>query len=169
MKTTLYVAQILLVAGCIIGCQKKQELDAPQAVDAHQALHQAKYNQVLVEFPGHKYSMEIIVEEGSNEMVVAFITDAHFEPIAVEASEVKLNFIINDQPKTFTLAGVPQDEGQPARFRLSDNELATLINDGWDKEATASAEIAGAPYVSKLVKLSGQGHSHDHDSPEHTH
>ncbi|MCL2624137.1 MAG: hypothetical protein FWD31_10780 [Planctomycetaceae bacterium] len=125
-----------------------------------------RYNEVLVEFPGHKYAMEIIDEKETTGRVTAFLTDAHFEPTAVDAQEVRLNFIVEDKPKSFTLSRTPQEAGKPATFTLTDMELATLLCEGWQREATASVEIGGVPYNSKLIKLSG----HDHDGEDgHTH
>jgi len=125
-----------------------------------------KYNEVLVVFPGHIYAMEIIDEKETTGLVTAFLTDAHFEPTAVVAQEVRLNFIVDGKPKAFTLTRTPQEAGQPATFTLTDMELATLICEGWQGEATAVVEIGGVPYNSKLVKLS----AHDHDGEDgHTH
>ena len=170
MKTTLRCMQILLVACCTIGCPKKQEQDPSQAYEAHQALHRAKYNQVLVEFPGHKYSMEIIYGGEPGNQVVAFLTDAHFETVNVDADEVKLDFAVNEKPKTFILARVSQDGGQPAKYVLDDKELAGLIKDGWEVEATAHVQIGGTPYSAKLVDLSKHDYpNHDHSEPGHTH
>ena len=152
------------------GCTSKKDVHgdnhaAETSADAHPA-HITKYNEVLVEFPGHKYSMEIIDEKETTGHVTAFITDAHFEPTDVDAKEVKLNFMVDGKPKTFALARVPQEVGKPATFTLTDMELATLICEGWQSDATASAEIGGVPYNSKLVKLS----EHDHEGENgHTH
>jgi len=113
----------------------------------------SRYNEVLVVFPGHSYAMEIIDEKETTGLVTAFLTDAHFEPTTVDAQEVRLNFIVAGTPKSFTLI---------------DMELATLICEGWQGEATAVVEIGGVPYNSKLVKLSE--HDHDHDGEDgHTH
>jgi len=120
----------------------------------------SKYNEVLVEFPGHKYAMEIIDERETTGLVTAFLTDAHFEPTEVDAQEVRLNFVIAGAPKSFTLSRTPQEAGKPATFTLTDMKLATLICEGWQGDATAVVEIGGTPYNSKLVKLSG--HDHDH-------
>ncbi|MCL1894178.1 MAG: hypothetical protein FWG02_08100 [Holophagaceae bacterium] len=169
MKTFLFCIQILIVACCVVGCNKKQEVDQQQAIDAHQALHTTKYNQVLVEFPGHKYSMEIIVEEESHE-VTAFLTNAHFEVVDVSANEVKLDFIVASKPKSFTLVRTPQDDGQPVKFILKDAELATLIKDGWEVEASAFVVIDGKDNVGKLADLRKKDSAaHDHSEPGHSH
>ena len=136
---------------------------AQSAEAAHAALHRPKYNEVLVEFPGHRYAMEIIDEKETTGLVTAFVTDAHFTPVTVDAQEVRLNFVIGGAPKAFTLTRAAQEAGKPATFTLTDMELATLICEGWQGDATASVEIGGTPFNAKLVKLSEHGHEgHTH-------
>ena len=158
--TSVFIAAFclfLFVQGCV---QSGHNLPAGRtAADDHAALHQTKYNNVLVEFPGHRYSMEIIDVPETPGLVTAFLTDAHFNPIAVDATEVSLKFIVGGAPKTFTLIRMEQEAGKPAAFVLTDMELATLIGGGWQGEAVALVEISGRPNNAKLVKLNG------HDSP----
>jgi len=169
MKMTIHFALILVALCCLIGCGDGHDHGpAPKteaAPDAHAALHKTKYNEVLVEFPGHKYAMEIIDEKETTGLVTAFLTNAHFEPIAVDAKEVRLNFTVDGQPKTYTLTRIETETDKPATFTLTDKELATLNCEGWQGEATASVEIDGTPYNAKLVKLDhseGGAHSHTH-------
>ena len=152
---------ILLTQGC------KDDHDhnhgtAPAGQDAHAALHKPKYNEVLIEFPGHKYAMEVIHDETTG-LVTAFLTDAHFEPVAVDAKEVRLNFVVDGKPKTYTLTRTEQETGKPATFTLTDKDLAVLTCDGWQGEASASVEVGGTPYKAKMVKLGG------HDEHDHAH
>jgi len=153
----------------MIGCGQGNRPDtAPKGdavQDAHAALHQTKYNEVLVEFPGHKYAMEIIDEKETTGLVTAFLTDAHFDSVAVDAQEVRLNFVVTGSPKTYILTRTEQEAGKPATFSLTDMELATQLCEGWQGDATASVEIGGTPFNAKLVKLSG----HDHDHQDHVH
>ena len=130
--------------------------------DAHAALHKTKYNEVLVEFPGHKYAMEIIDEKETTGLVTAFLTNAHFEPIAVDAKEVRLNFVVDGNPKTYTLTRIETETDKPATFTLTDKELATLNCEGWQGEATATVDIDGTPYTAKMVKLGGHDHGDGH-------
>ena len=129
--------------------------------DAHVAFHVTKYNEVLVEFPRHKYAMEIIDERETTGLVTAFLTDAHFDPVEVDAKEVRLNFIVDGKPKIFTLSRTEQEADKPVTFMLMDMELATLICEGWQGDASASVEIGGTPYNAKLQKLAGH-EDHDH-------
>lgn len=159
---------LLGLAGLLMicqGCSPGHDHATETSADGH--VHpDSRYNEVLVEFPGHKYAMEIIDERETTGLVTAFMTDAHFEPTAVDSQEVRLNFVVDGKPKSFMLSRTPQEAGKPAIFTLTDMELATLICEGWQGEATAVVEIGGVPYNSKLVKLS----EHDHDSEDgHTH
>ena len=153
----------LFVQGCNNG--NDQGSGSPQnqvsgggtGADAHAALHNSKYNETLVEFPGHKYALEIIDDETTG-LVTAFLTDAHFAPVTVDATEVRLNFTVGGSPKVFSLKRATQEGGKPATFTLTDMELATLNCEGWEGEATASIVIDGVPYTAKMVKLGGHDH-----------
>ncbi len=174
MKKTIHSALALVAICCMVflaqGCGKPADdghahgpdgthpaHDAP-AAQAGGDVHKPKYNEVMAEFPGHKYAMEIIDEKETTGLVTAFITDAHFEPTAVDAKELRLNFMVDGKPKTYTLTRTEQEAGKPVAFTLKDMELATLNCEGWKGEATVSVEIGGTPYNAKLVKLG----SHDH-------
>ena len=149
---------LLLVQGCDKGHDHAPAGQSGTEPDAHAALHTTKYNETLVEFPGRMYAMEIIDDEKTG-LVTAFLSDAFFNPIEVDTKEVRLNFVVNGQPKTFTLTRIEQETGKAATFTLTDMELATLNCEGWQGDATASVEIGGTPYRAKLVKVG----EHDHD------
>ena len=169
MKKTIGFTSILLVILFFQGCQKHvhgpdcdhdTDTQSQAEQDAHAVLHVTKYNETLVEFPGHRYAMEIINEKETTGLVTAFLTDAHFAPVAVDAREVRLNFIVDGAPKTYTLARTEQEEGKPATFTLTDMELATLTCEGWEGAATARVEIGGTPYNAPLMKVGGHDHVH---------
>lgn len=176
MKKTIFSALALVTVCCLVlftqGCGHSHEHEQDHArdrsmtspntakPDAHAALHAPKQGGVFAEFPGHKYAVEIIGDETTG-LVTALLTNAHFEPIAVNSTEIQLNFVVNGTPKTFVLAvRAEQEEGKPAAFTLTDKELATLVCDGWQGDAAASVAVGGTQYNAKLVKLSGQGHVH---------
>lgn len=172
MKRTIFTCVLLSCFAVFSGCgepQTNSTTDGGQqtaddhADHDHAALHKTKHEQVKVEFPGHKYAMEIINENEDEGLVAAFLTDAHFDPTEVDTQEVRLNFVVDGQPKAFVLPRVEQEAGQPAKYTLQDKELSELICDGWKGDATASIEVGGNPFNAKLVKLSkGHGHNHDH-------
>ena len=133
-----------------------------------------KHNQVVVEFPGHRYSLEIAAksiketvdgEERTVTKVLVYVSDSHFEPLVVETKEIRLNFIVDKQPKSFVLLPVKAgaDVGRDAKdtkpqsvFELKDPELLKLIVNGWQGVAQAQMVIGGgrtpAPFTAKLVK-----------------
>jgi len=172
MKTTIDATLILCLILFAQGCGQSHTPDdghdhgaavqSGKDGDAHAALHKTKYNETLVEFPGHKYAMEIIDDDETG-LVTAFLTDAHFDPIEVDTKEVRLHFMVDGNPKTYTLIRAEQEPGKPATFTLFDKELAALNCEGWQGEATASVEIGGAPYSAKLVKFDGHVHGPDCD------
>jgi len=152
MEKAIEFTLVLVAVCCLIGCGQSND---------HATLHKPKYNEILVEFPDHRYSMEITKDEATG-VVTAFLTDAHFTPVVVDVKEVRVNFIIGDSPKTFILTSTGQEAGKPATFVLSDKELATLIFEGWQGDATASVEISGTQYNAKLIKLREYDHAHPH-------
>ena len=129
-----------------------------------------KHNQVVVEFPGHKYSLEIAVKsvketvdgvERTVQKVFAYVADAHFAPRVVDTKEIQLNFVIDRQPKSFVLIPVKAgaDVGKDAKdtkpqsvFELKDPELVKLIADGWQGNAQASMSVGKTPFNAKLMK-----------------
>ncbi|MDR1492152.1 MAG: hypothetical protein LBT05_05480 [Planctomycetaceae bacterium] len=172
---TLVFTAIFGVITVLSGCNKAahdhsagkehshQESAAGQeSATGHDSAHKPKYNEVIAEFPGHKYAMEIIDEKETTGLVTAFVTDAHFEPVQIDANEVRLNFIVSGKPKTYTLTRTQSESGKPATFTLKDMELATMNCEGWEGEATATVEISGVPYTAKLVKLAHGEHNHKH-------
>ena len=127
-----------------------------------------KHNQVIAEFPGHRYSLEIAVkpvkemvngEERSIPTVFAYVSDAHFEPLLIEAKEIRLNFIVDRQPKSFVLlpakaeANAKKDTKPQSIFELKSPELAKLISDGWQETAQASMVVGKTPYTARMVKV----------------
>ena len=129
-----------------------------------------KHDQVVVEFPGHRYSLEIAVkpiketingEERSVPIVFAYVSDAHFEPRVVDTKEIQLNFVIDRQPKIFILLPVKSDAdvGRDASdtkpqsvFELKDPALVKLISDGWQGVAQARMSVGRTPYTARLMK-----------------
>jgi uncharacterized protein YndB with AHSA1/START domain len=161
MKKTIFTTLTLIALCCLItGCGHVHSPDGDSASGSHAHVHTWKYNEVVVEFPGHTYALEIIDEKETTGLVTAFLTDTHCEPIEVDTTEVRLNFRVGGSPKTFTLTRIEQETGEPATFTLTDMELATLLCEGWQGDATASVSVSGAPYNAKLVKLAE--HDHDH-------
>ena len=124
-----------------------------------------KHNQVVVEFPGHKYSLEIAAktiketvnsEERSIPTVFAYVSDTHFEPLQVDAKEIRLNFIVDKKSKSFVLlpakADAEKDKKPQTVFELKDPELVKLISGGWQGNAQASMLVGKTPFTGKLIK-----------------
>ena len=131
-----------------------------------------KHNQVVVEFPGHRYSLEIAVksikemvngEEQTIQTVFAFVSDTHFEPLVVDSSQIRLNFAVDRRPKSFILLpvqaeeyaarmGTPRDLPRQSVFELQDPELITLISDGWQGVAQASMQVGRTPFTARLME-----------------
>ena len=196
MKNIFTLVAVIAMVALPIGCDKAKPTSSTEGDDkavskddhaghnhaaptadadaAHAALHAPKYNQIVVVFPGHKYAMEIIEnteEDGSvTASVTAFLTNAHFAPIAVDAQEVKLDFLVDGNASSYTLKREVQEPGKPATFTATDKELAVLCCEGWKGDAMATVEINGVPYSQKMVKLNVGAHDHaDHDHADHDH
>ena len=165
MKKTNFPPLALVAACCIAffvqGCSPSSETGSGTTLpssDAHAALHKSQHGGVVAEFPGDKYALEVIDDETTG-LVTAFLTDANFAPITVDTQTVQLNFVVEGVPKTYTLSRSETESGKPAAFTFTDTELAELICEGWQGEATASAEINGTPYNAKLI-AEQQDHVH---------
>jgi hypothetical protein len=130
-----------------------------------------KHNQVVVEFPGHKYSLEIAVketkemdggEERNVQTVFAFMCDTHYEPVIVEAKDIRLNFVVDRKPKSFILPAIKADAKVDPKagidlkkqsvFELKDPELIKLISEGWQGNPTATMTIGRTPFTARLMK-----------------
>ena len=161
MQTTIHCTLTFIAASCLLflvqGCGRGHD-HSPATQGGSRHLHPSKHNATIVEFPGHKYAMEIIDEKETTGLVTAFLTDAHFEPIEVDVNEVQLNFTVDSQSRTFTLTRIERELGEPATFTLLDMELATLNCEGWQGEATASVEIGEVTYSAKLLKAGRHVH-----------
>jgi hypothetical protein len=173
MKTTInYTLTLIAVCGLFLFVQGCGHTCGPDCDHAHSTSratghddcdgdHTPRYGETLVVFPGHSFAMEIIDEKGTTGLVTAFLTDAHFDPVEVDTQEVRLNFIIDGTPTTFTLTRIETAAGEPATFTLVDMQLATLNCEGWEGEANARVMINGVPFSSRLIQLDGHhGHSH---------
>ena len=131
-----------------------------------------KHNQVIVEFPGHQYAMEIAVkpvketidgEERTVQTVFAYMSDTHFEPLKIDTQEIRLNFVVDKRPKNFVLIPVkvdprPESNRKPQSiFELKDADLVKLIEGGWQGNATANMQVLvgrnRVPYNARLIPV----------------
>jgi len=162
MQKPISSVSALIIIGCLLlfaqGCKDDHDHGSAATQATNGDNHAASHGRVVAEFPGHRYAFEIISVEATG-LVTALITDAHFEPVPVDASEVQLNCIVEGTPKTYTLTRTNPDN-TPATFTLTDAELVKLlIGDGW-KNATASVKIGGEPNTAKLSTPSEHNHAH---------
>jgi hypothetical protein len=155
----------LLIVLCSTAVAQTNTPRPPSPGQGNRAPNSPRHDQVVVEFPGHKYAMEIAVkpikekvngEERTIPAVCAYVTDSHFEPLRVDANELRLNFTIEKKPKSFILLPVKADAGKdqksPSVFESKDSELVKLISDGWQGNATAAMSVGRTPFNAKLVK-----------------
>ncbi|MDO4570098.1 MAG: hypothetical protein Q4D38_06935 [Planctomycetia bacterium] len=124
--------------------------DAASEADAHAALHISHYKQWVVNFPGHKYALEVTTQDADN-IVRAYLTNAHFEPIAAGVESVEIRCVVSDAPQSFTLAKVETAAGESLRFELASDELKALLR-GESLNASAVVEIDGAPFSADFEK-----------------
>ena len=113
---------------------------------------------------GHQYHAEVLADEASGAVDV-LITDPDFKPIAIDAKELALNLMIDKKPSSYVFRPAEAVEGEPAKFSLTDPELAELIADvAWEGDARVSIEIGGTPYSETLARPEKEeGHVHGPD------
>ncbi|MDO4583211.1 MAG: hypothetical protein Q4D62_03810 [Planctomycetia bacterium] len=125
---------------------------ATSEADAHAAAHVPPHKQFFAEFPGHKYALEVILDENSDN-VTGLLGNAHFEPIAVAVETVDLQAMVDGTPKVFTLTKVATAEGEVLKYELADAALKTLLQSAEIKGVSAKFELEGTPFTAELKKF----------------
>ena len=121
---------------------------------------------LLAVLGSHEYHAEVLADHDTGK-VTLFLTDAKFQPIAVDVKEVRLNLMVDGKPKQYVLK-VAETIGpdQPIPFTLTDVELAELLEEGWAGEARVAVELDGAPYTGALAQPEKDHDNHDHHEGE---
>jgi hypothetical protein len=141
----------------------------PATVDAHAHPSEGPHHGALVELGNEEFHAEIV---HTNDTVTVYILDrSATKPVAIDAQDVTINVVHDNQPEQFKLAAAPEatdESGKSSRFELRDAELVEHI----DSPAAAPkliVSINGAPYRGE-VHHDHEGHSHDgHDHDGHQH
>ena len=172
MKTLqTYLSITLLIALSSVAAAQPELPRLPAPANKEREPNSPWYNQVIVEFPGHQYSLEIAVKpvketidgvERTVQTVFAYVSDTHFEPIKIDTQEIRLNFVVDRRPRSFVLLPVkvdprPESERKPQSiFELKDADLAKLIESGWQGNATANMQVQvgrnRVPYNARLMQ-----------------
>ncbi len=146
------------------------------------AAFKPKHGWITVEFPGHKFALEIVeaVKPGEKEgekieLVRTFLTDAHYEPVAADVKEVKLFFTVNGKTKQYALPRLKEEPKKDAKpdvpqyitFESVDAELVKLVCEGWKGNAVASMTVGKTPYKANLVKVAKDDKGDAHKGHKH--
>lgn len=128
--------------------------------DGHGHGHEGPHGGEIVELGGDEYHAEIVHGEGAN--VTVYVLDgAGRNAVPIDAAEIRINLVHDEQPEQFTLTAAPLDgepEGKSSRFQVSDEHLAEDLEvDGI--VARLSLKIDGQQYTGKI--------EHDHDHAGH--
>ena len=168
MKTLQISLSItLMLVLCSVAAAQTGVARTADAGLANRPPNSPKHDQVAAVFPGHRFALEVVVrpitetvndEERIVPTVFAFAADAHFEPIRVDAREIRLNFVVDRRPRSFILRPVttdPRAERNPqpqSIFESKDPDLARLISNGWQGNATATMVVGRVPFNARLVQ-----------------
>ena len=169
LQTCLPITLLIILSSVAAAQTESSRLPAP--VNKEREPNTPWYNQVIVEFPGHQYALEIAVKpvketidgvERTFPTVFAFVSDTHFEPLKIETQEIRLNFVVDRRPRSFVLLPVKVDPRPEANrkpqsiFELKDADLVKLIESGWQGNATANMQVQvgrnRVPYNARLMQ-----------------
>lgn len=120
--------------------------------DAHAAAHVPPHKQFFAEFPGHKYALELILDENSDKVTV-LLGNAHFEPLAMAVETVELQAMVENAPKVFTLTKGETADGEILKYELTDASLKTLLLETEGKGISVKFELDEAPFTTELKKF----------------
>ena len=111
------------------------------------------YKQFYAGFPGHKYAVEIVTND-ENDVVTAYLTNAHYEPIAIKAEEIQLQYTQDSAPQSQTLAKSAESKAEgPLVFTLEDGKLKSLLRGAEIPTITVLVEVDGVPFTAELKKF----------------
>ena len=160
----------LLIALCSVAAAQTELPRLPAPANKEREPNTPWYNQVVVEFPGHSYLLEIAVkpvketidgEERMVQSVFAYAFDTHFEPLKIDTQEIRLNFVVDRRPQSFVLLPekidprLERDRKPQSIFGLKDPDLVKLISEGWQGNATANMQVMigrnRTPFTARLI------------------
>lgn len=108
----------------------------------------------------HQFHAEALANEESGEVEIRIYTGSN-KPTTLNVKELTLNRTIDRKPKQYTLSVA--DGGETTTFKISDKELAEVINDRtWDGELQVLLMLDGVPCSGNLSKKKPTNHDHDH-------
>lgn len=163
----------LFAAGLMLGCpESPQVTDSPPVAegDDHDHDHggeghahpsEGPHHGDLIELGNEEYHAELVHTE---EAVTIYILDgAAKTAVSIDAAEVVINALVDDEPKQYQLTAAPQEgdgEGKASRFELKDSALVQAL----ESESSApklNVTINGTPFTGRIE------HHHDHEGHDH--
>lgn len=123
----------------------------------------------LIELDEHEHHAELVYD-AKTKMVTVYMFGHDFdEPLPIEAQDLTLTLLINDEPHPLTLPAVPQEgeaEGKSSRFQADLTEeqaVVTHVKDAEDLHGTLTVTIEGEELTGEITHDHGHDHDHDHD------
>lgn len=162
---SISILSVSLILFC--GCPAKQETPSaapPQPVSQVGAGHNHDFGPdggSLAVLGSHQYHAEAIASEASGDVEIRIYTSSN-KPTSVDAKEIKLNRIVDGQPKQYTLPLI--EGGKTAIFKINDPELAETVHDrNWDGDLQMTLLVAEMPCNGSFSKKKSGGDDHgDH-------
>lgn len=140
----------------------------PATVDAHAHPSEGPHHGALVELGNEEFHAEIV--HASDTVTVYILDSSATKPVPIDAPDVTINVVHDNQPEQFKLAASPEANdgaGKSSRFALQDSELVEHL----DSPAAAPKlmiTINGTPYRGEVHHDHDHaGHDHDHEGHDH--
>lgn len=138
--------------------------DADHAGHNHGNEHQGPHHGHVIELGrSHEYHAELVDDEATG-TVTAYILDKDLKELAIDATSITMNLMIDDQSKTFELAAAT--DGQASRFDPQGKALFEALH---SHEATGKIRVTinGTPYSGDVEHHDHHDDDGDHDGHNH--
>jgi hypothetical protein len=157
MAMVLLVAPVLTLTGC--GDAKKEDDKKPAAhADDHGHGHEGPHGGHIIEL-SDAYHAELTHDDASKTITVYILDGKAEKNVAIAATELPLNLVVDGKPLQVKLAAAPEEgeaEGTASKFTVVDEAALEAL----ESEKTTGrliVEIDGKSYNGKL-----EHHDHDH-------
>ena len=156
-----YRFHVVVCALLLFGCGR-QDTDSPMGNDSshHDDSHH-DHNHDLGPNGGHlivlgneEYHAEWLHDDEKGSLTVIILDSTAHEEVAVEATSITINVVVNDEPKHYELSRTEESDGKGARFEIVNSELIVALNIGSGVQAKLLVQINGVPYSGRIEHAS---------------
>ncbi len=151
----------------ILGCNNSEQAETP-APPAEAVVHdhpsEGPHHGALIELGNEAYHAELLHDDATGTVTIYVLDSTLTLAVAIDASEILVNFSHDGEAEQFTVAADPQSsdpDGKSSRFVSTDGELAEELEE--HEEGQLVLIIDGKQYRGSIHL------DHDHKEHEHKH